>query len=640
MTLSRKTNLKIDRFNFGVSYKLDEKKLSFKDARNVQLKQGRLEKRHGTWPLSLANLSNPQSISFFKTKQQSRFYIVRLGSSFVKVDADGDTTVIIRSDLSAIQKHRGLTWNNDRHIITNGTDGVFQYNGVTLTQVGQNQPAVVPSISAGGLPGSIPAGTYQGKISFYSTATGFESNPSSATAQLVVTAGQSIKISSIPTSASNATIDTVRVYLKRTTQADYIFYIDIPLGQAEVTIQSESFSSQTPVDNAASPPSGNVIQAIEFNRRLVLIYENEARGSNQEDPDAFDDGEEAFIIAMSGDGPMTGGATGLFNNSVLDPYLVLFKENKTAIYSEIGGESRLVELNENIGCVSPDTIIRRNGNIYFMSKFGFYGISNGRLITKDGQPYRLGGDDIRDIFEYSDLEYMLSTSRLKNSFSFYHQERDSYVTFIYEGNNNKSYKAYAYDFETDSFLPWEFPYAVKHATTGEDTNGIECPILLQNNEENDITKPNLAMKFYGRNQYSDKYYLTEADATFGAISAYAILNWVDGNDYERSYNYREYILRVKRGQPDVTLKAWVNFTYKNEYSNSFELPEPDATFILDQSQLDVDALGEGRDVVTARTDVNLCGESILLGFYQSENSANMVISSAQLNFSRNGNRNA
>jgi hypothetical protein len=70
-----------------------------------------------------------------------------------------------------------------------------------------------------------------------------------------------------------------------------------------------------------------------------------------------------------------------------------------------------------------------------------------------------------------------------------------------------------------------------------------------------------------------------------------------------------------------------------------ELPEPDATFILDESYLDIDSLGEGSDPVTARCDLNVTGENVLIGLFQSEANENIILTSAQLNFSKNGNRN-
>jgi hypothetical protein len=636
MPLSKKAILKIKEFNFGVSYRIDEKSLSFKDAQNVSLNDGKLEKRNAIRPLSLANLQDPQSVSYFKKSDLSRYYLIRSASDFSKLNAEDGTVTTISGTLSRTRRHRALTW-IDRHIIADA-DGLFQFDGSVFTQVGQQSPAS-PLTEIGGVPGSLDAASYEVVISFYSSANGFESAPSSPSNITAITGTDSLKVGSIPTTAANATIDKVRIYARKTTIATYNFYAEIPLGQAEYTIIENSLSSQAPVSDSSPPPSGEVRYICEFNKRLIAVFAddpNTVRGSDEEVPDSFDDD---FRLAITGDGPITGIATGLFNDTVLDPYLVIFKENKIGIYSEINGQANLVELNARLGCVSHDSIIVRNGDVYFMSKFGFYGIRNGKLMSKDGQPYPLAGGAILDIFTESGFQYGLNQGLLSKSHSYYSQERDQYVTFVYESVSSKSRRAYCYDFKTDSFLPWTFPVDITHSIAGEDTSGNECPILLQNNELNDINYPNTIFKFYSKNPFSDLFYPETGQTSEIAIDAWAILNWVDGQDYDASFNYRECLIRIQRGQPDITLKAWVNFTYQNESSDSFDVPDPDATFILDESRLDVDALGEGRDIVTSRVDINLAGESVLLGFYQSELDANMVISSMQLEFSKNGNRN-
>ncbi len=635
MPLSRKATVKIDKFTFGCSFLLDEKDLSFKDAKNITLNDFKLEKRYGIWPLSEANLQDPQSVSFFKKADSTRYFIVRNRLGFSRVNPEDGSVTTISNTLTRTRRHRGLTWIN-RHIIADA-DGLFQYDGSVLTQVGQQSPVAV-TLATDAPAGTITTGTYVASITYYSSVNGFESEASSESAGVAVSGSQSLKVGGIPTTALNATIDKIRIYLRNTATAVTVFYAEVPLGTASYTIVASSLSSQSPPSDVSTPPSGECRYICEFNKRLVAVFAddpNTVLASNEDDPDAFDSN---FRLAITGDGPITGIATGLFNDTVLDPYLVIFKENKIGIYSEINGQANLVELNSRLGCVSHDSIIVRNGDVYFMSKFGWYGIKNGRLISKDGQPYPLGGGKINDIFNEDGFQYQLSQLLMNKSHSFYVQERDKYVTFVYEAET-KSRKAYCYDFITDSFLPWYYPVDITHSCAGEDALGNECPLVLQNNELNDTNYPNTLFKFYSKNAYTDKYFPSTGVTNTDAIDAWGILNWVDGKDFDATYNYRECLIRAQRGQPDITLKAWVNFTHQFETSNSFVIPDPDATFILDQSMLDVDALGEGRDIVTARLDINLCGESLLMGFYQSENDANMVISAVQLEFSKNGNRN-
>ena len=52
MPLRGKAQLKIPKFTFGVSYRVDEKNISFRDAYNCLLNGGRLEKRNAIRPIS------------------------------------------------------------------------------------------------------------------------------------------------------------------------------------------------------------------------------------------------------------------------------------------------------------------------------------------------------------------------------------------------------------------------------------------------------------------------------------------------------------------------------------------------------------------------------------------------------------
>ncbi|WP_196301551.1 hypothetical protein, partial [Streptococcus pneumoniae] len=65
-------------------------------------------------------------------------------------------------------------------------------------------------------------------------------------------------------------------------------------------------------------------------------------------------------------------------------------------------------------------------------------------------------------------------------------------------------------------------------------------------------------------------------------------------------------------------------------------------FILDEDPggvLDEDTFGDERTIVTARQDINRCGENILVGFYQNETDGNINLVSAQMDFNKNGIRN-
>lgn len=650
MPLKNRALLKFPDFSFGLSYRLDERALCFRGVKNAMLNNKRLEKRYGIdFLIKDSSGDSPyfsaiNSLSYFKNTNGNRFYFFKQGATLFRTDNDSTSFIALKGDLNADSKHRGVTLNN-RHFVTLGNDGLFQFVGNIFTKAGAQQPSPA-TLSASGAGASLDASTWTLVYTLYSSTTGYESLPSSPSNAVTNTAGQFLTASALQSSSDNGTIDKIRIYIKKSSQVDYLFVAELPLGTTSLEIKNNPSSSQTPPDDTQLLPTGGAKYLTEFNSRLVVAgntqFPNDIIFSNEDDPESFPDGETAIRLFISGDGPVTGIATGLYSNTVLDPFLVIFKENSTWVYSEIGDQAKLVQLNSNIGCVSHDSIIVRNGVVYFLSRYGWYAVSNGRLITKDNQPYSLGGGAVDDIFEDNSLAQYINRNQLNNAFSFYFQNQDIYVTFLADNGSNEFKKAYVYNFATDKFLKWEFPISLASAVVGEDSNGQETILLGQKNPASSITRPSVIFKMNKNNPYQDTYYAEGVDnptKQSDAIDLNALMGWVDGDDYDASFNFRELILRLKRYQPNLTIKAWVNWTYSYNDSQEMELPEPDATFILDESFLDIDYLGEGNDAVTARVDLNVTGENLLIGLFQNTILENTIITSGQLNFSKNGNRN-
>ena len=648
-------SLKIPEFNIGLSYRLDEKLLSYREQINGMINNRRLEKRYGIDFLikdgsgDSPDFGRINSISYFQDADSVRNYLFKSGASFYRVDNDSTSFVTLGSGFNADSKHRGLTLNN-RHMVAMGDDGLYQYVGTTFTQAGNQLPTQASIVDAAGA-GALTSGDYRAQYTLYSSITGYESLPSSPSDSATITTG-SLKIFNLQSSADNKLIDKLRIYLKKSTLTEYIFYAEVPLGTLEYFITADSLSSQNPPDDTQLLPVGGAKYLTEYNGRLVVAgnsqFPNDIIFSNEDDPESFDDGATAIRLAISGNGPVTGIATGLYSNTVLDPFLVCFKENATWIYSQIGNQAKLVRLNESIGCVSHDSIVVRNGVVYFLSRYGWFGVKNGLLISKDSKPYSLGGGAIDDIFEDSGMDQYVNISKLKNAFSFHFHVQDVYVTFIPLNGDNNFHQAYVYNFNADSFLKWSFPISIISAVVGQDSSGLETILLGQQNKNYvpDVTapgeRPSALFKMSKKVGYSDTYYSEDTVSPVkqsDAISFETQIRWQDGGDYDASYNFRELLFRLKRYQPDLLIKAWVNFTYSFISSQVMELPEPDATFILDESYLDIDSLGEGADAVTARCDLNVTGENLLLGIYQNDINENIILTSGQLNFSRNGNRN-
>jgi hypothetical protein len=731
MPLQQKAVQKLRSFDLPVSYKVNESRPRLRDALNVFSNQGRLETRFGRSLLASLGTSI-LSMSYFKTAAGVKYIIAKVGTEIKAYNINTNSTSTIKTGLSSTTKHRGFTWikgSTSRHIISVESDGLFQFNGTTFTQLGQNAPSA-PTVAAHSTTGSLPFGTYNVYLTYYSSTTGFESNKSAASSDVIIsaqkiiqdltyaakldgalgnlitvtyTAGgvlgsetitvtnnainvtiasgattanqiktlidknssaaalvsvtvsgtgttaqtavaataltggqQSINVTNLPATADNATIDKVRLYYKNASSVDDPVYVtEFALGTTSYMISAESESSTTaPIANAA-PLSGGGKYLTDFNRKLVYAgngtYKNDVFFSEEDLPDAFNDGtaDDRLVLSPLYDGEITGLATGLYSNSVLDPYLVVFKKRSTHIYSEISGEGKFVPISDKIGCVSHESIVVKNGNIYFLSDQGPRAIENGLIVRNEmGNPAILGDGDIDDIFRQPGYVYEVNRSQMQNAFSVYYSTLDQYMTWVSEGSSTSFDKTYVYEYQLGGFKPYKFYSPSVAACVGEDSSGDEVVFMADSN--------GAVYTHSTKESRSDDDYLGAAQT----IDAFAMLTWMDGDDMDASYNFRELILRRVASEEDLTVKTWINYNLGNLEQYSYDFAGNDEGGpVFDVSEWDEAVYSDERTIITRRADINRCGENILIGFYQNELNANLNLVAAQLEFNRNGNRN-
>jgi hypothetical protein len=635
MPLKQK-NAKLYRsFDFGVSYRIGENRDRFKDALNVYSNQGRLETRFGRSLYNSTLLSGPVlSLSFFKTSSGVRYVLAKVGTSLYSIATSGAHTAI-KTGLSAGTKHRGISWSrgsSSRHIISIEDDGLFQWDGADFTQLGQDPP-VGHTVAI--TTGTLTNGTYRVHLTFYSSTTGFESNSSYSSEVTTTTDG--ILVDDIPTTADNATIDKVRIYLEdMASPDDPAFVAELALGNTNYTISEDPSSTETRPISSAKPLSGGGKFLTEFNGRLVYAgndnYRNDVYFSEQDLPDAFNDGTgpDRLVHYAKGNGQVTGLATGLYNNSVLDPYLVIFKERSIEIFSGISGEERAIPISHQIGCVSHETIQVKNGDVYFLSDNGWRVISNGRLITGDNNnPVTLGNGDIDDIFQLPGMTYEINKSQAVNAFSAYYSTLDQYMTWVPEGGSTDFTKTYVFEFKTGGFKPYEFNTASTAACTGENSDGAEVVFMGDANGA-----------VYTHSIREEKASDDDSLGDAYAVNSFALLPWLEGEDMDSSFSWRDITLKRVDGSRDLTMRAFVNYSSDEALAQPITFPANDSGFALDISVLDEDALVEsGRSIEKSRADINLNGETLLIGFYQNKIGASIALVSAQISFNRNGNQN-
>lgn len=629
MSLKRRASDKILNFDLPVSYRVNETRMRYRDALNIFSNQGKGETRHGRSRVNLAALPGAVlSSTFFKHSNGNKYLLVKVGTEMYSIDSSGAAT-LVKEGLSAGTRHRGLPvarGSSSRHLVAIESDGLFQFDGVNFTQIGQ-EPPVAPTVAT--TPGAVANGTYRVALTFYSSATGFETNagPLSPT---VTTANQGIRVSGIPAVADNKTIDKVRIYLKNNASIDDpIFAAEIPLGTVTHDLIETPNSVSTPPIGHSVPLEGGGKYLLNFNGKLVVlgnsIFRDDALFSEPYIPDAFNDGTAPGrqVLFIPGDGDVTGGAIGLYNDSVLDPFIVIFKKRSTHIYSEINGEGKFATIHDKIGCVSHDTIQVIDGSVYFLSDQGWRVIRNGRFVADEkGNPITLGMGDIDDIFKSPGFTYEVNRSRMNDSFSVYYSALDQYITWVAEGARNDFSKAYVYEFNTQGFKPYEFASSATCACIGEDSEGDE--VVYMGDADGFIYKHSI------KEERQDEVAVGDPKD----IISFGQLIWITGNDMDATHRFRKFLIRRLVGGGDLTLKVWVNYSMDNE--RTFTIQGPQEGFILDFSRLDIDSFGvSDRSIVSSMIDVNCTCESILFGFYQTGKGKNVGLVSAQIDYSKN-----
>lgn len=635
MTVRKRAIKNLKPLNIPVSYRvLDKDKLS--DARNIFDNKGVQETRYGIKPFIDVSLGGSVlSLSFFKKSNGDVFRIAKVGAVLYSVKESGAHDVLV-SGLSANTKHRGITL-NDRHIIAIEGDGLYSFNGVVseFTTLGQDAPTGISVAIANG--GSLTDATYyKVAVTFYSSETGFESNAFES--GIVTTASPNLKINvtSIPSTASSATIDTIRIYLKNTeipdSEFNFVHEMAMSISNTSYSITADTPSTQHPPTTHAPPVSGGGKYLVLFGKKLAYsgngTFPNDVYFSEEYLPDAFDNTITANILQIPGQGPITAIASGFYDESYLNPYLVIFKKNSITIYSELGGVPVQATIEQNIGCISHDTVREANGLIYFMSENGWYVIKKGSIHRdSDNQPISLGNGDIDDIFSRVGWTYELNIPNAENFFSAYYLTNSHYMTFVSEGSNNSVSKAYVFEEKINGFRVFDFKWGLTCACEGEDTSGYRT--LFLGGEDGTI------YTYSARNDRSDE----DFDGDLYTIPVYMVLSYVQPGEDSSSYNFRTLAVRALSSINAFEVKAYPTFSVQSFESFSFDFPNTALGFTLDTSQLDIDVLGDERIPVTIMYDLCLTGETLLLGFYQDVENGNIGLLSAEQTLNKNGNRN-
>jgi hypothetical protein len=594
-------------------------------SKNVFDNQGRLDTRFGKSRFNSTSLgAAPLSCSYFVDEDGSGHLIAKVGAVIYDVQESGAHTALV-SGLTATTKHRGLSFGN-RHIISVEEDGFYQYDGTTFTRFSQAAPVGFTVALVNGQ-GSLSDGSWKVALTYYSSTTGFETNATESAAVVTSTPNSRVAIASIDATLDNATIDKVRVYAS-IDDGDFFLAEEIDIATT-YNLDDDPDSSLTPPTTNASPIAGGGKFMVEYNGRLVYSgnsnFPNDIFFSEQFIPEAFDDTGTGTTLFASGEGNVTGLAVGFFNDSNLEPYLAIFKRKSIMIYSKIGDNERIATIEKGIGCVSDETISVRNGSIYFLSDSGWRVIYNGVLLRDQENEITLGLGDIDDIFKRDGFDLEITKSVLANFFSVYYSDLDQYITFVADSGQTQIKKAYVFNFATPGFYYYEFTEAMTCATIGQDDDSQDVVFMGDSSGY-----------FYTHSRTEDKNDETTAGIP-QTIDARARIAWLDGLDMAVSYNFRDILLRALNSDDTIDAYAYTDYNISKETSYSFDFSVEG--FRLDINRLDIDKLGDERQIVTSSGDINRSGENIAIEFRQKADNANMGLIAMQIDFSPNGNRN-
>ena len=652
MPLAKRAEYNWPSINLPVSYKaLAQDRMA--DALNVVSNQGLLETRPGSSRYNATSLSGTSSkeinsISYFKNnagtihvlaKVQEDIFLVALtgshtllsGGFILDEDYLDEDALTASGNMVAANRHRSVTVRG-RHLLAIGSNGLYSYDGTTFTQLGQAVPAApTASATVGGT--LVASNAYDVAFTLYDNDNGFETNIGTALRVTTTGANRTITFSvAAPSSADNANMDRVRVYLRDATAAgEYLFIETIALGATPTAISTIPTSTVTPPTRNATPIAGGGQYIVVFGDSIVYAgnatYQSDVIFGTPGIPDAFDDTSTGIRLYAPGNGPITGLGVGFYGGADQEkyPFLCIFKRNSVEVYDSTNGQSTI---SDQIGCVAHDTIKTINGAVFFMSTVGWHVIINGKIKKDDNNDaYHLGEGDLQSIFTINGYTYAINKGNLTNAFSVYYPTLNQYMTFITESGSTETRKAYNYELNIAGFRPYSFPLLTYAACSAENASGEDIVLMAVDGG------------FILKHSISEARSDVLANGTTQAINAFFQMFWMGGQDMDSSYNFGSVIMRALESSSAITARYWLDYKYQTPQLETFDFNSDETGFILDVSRLDEGVMGDGRTVITYGGDVFKTGLALLVGFYQNIINANMNILGLQIDVSKNGSRN-
>ncbi len=323
---------------------------------------------------------------------------------------------------------------DDFAFFCNGSDGLFKYNGTTVTNAGVDRPGSAPTLgqSTGG---SLPlTSTYQIAVTFV-TAGEIESNPCDTGSFTLTSTNNRITLTSIPTSGDTQ-VTKRRIYVS--TANGSILRVQQTINDNTTTtanVDTEGTGALLEYDHD-DPPSG--LKGIEVFKDRLWGFKNDVLYFTKDFytwywPQGELDSEIDFRAYVGNSDPMTG------LKSFFDFFLI-FKKLDVYILSgdnELNFRVDRIRSDERIGCVSDRTIRIIENYCYFVGINGVYR-TNGITIEKISRP-------IDDFFDQnsSSTTYKINKTYLPNACAEYYPEKNVYMFFCAAGSGTTNNMCFA-----------------------------------------------------------------------------------------------------------------------------------------------------------------------------------------------------
>lgn len=281
-------------------------------------------------------------------------------TQLVLVDSAGDAYTTLAT-LDAPTERPQLLPLEDTLIAVTGSTTPLVYDGADVYPLGLPEPAAptLTDLSTG----SLAAGTYGYVYTLYSSATGYESNPSEA-AEVTVLGSDSVEVEMAVPAGYDSYVDAFRVYRLDPGAGQYLLLAEVAVSGGATTTYTDDGTA------ALAPIAADYDNGIAPNFERMAYYAGYAFGSVGDTlywskplaPGAWPELSYTQV-------PFEGNDTIVALVAHQDA-LVIFGRRNTLLLAGSGGAWSLSRLDVALGAASPDAVIETPAGLFFLSYAG------------------------------------------------------------------------------------------------------------------------------------------------------------------------------------------------------------------------------------------------------------------------------